>query len=322
MGLDPVTSAISGVGSIVSGIGGKNAQKAAQAAANQATGAENKALGTEETGISSLLNQFFGSGGGQQGMNSLMQYLQGQTGQTYSSPYTTGAANTASQLGSTSNPNAQGTVANQLANFNGLKQPELNALQTTLGNSGNSTVKTLMSQLGSTGNPNALAQSLLNSNNENALNSTVQLGSLASQQQLGALESAGNLQQQGLQSQGSLLSNLSGQNLTYGQDNTQNQLSLYGQEAGLATGGLSGLQDIAGIYGNAASGAAKTAASYGNPWANTLTGLAGSGIFDGLGSSSGSSGVNYGSGGYSPAGAANMLGALGPNYGYPTQPGS
>ena len=259
-----IVPAIGAAGSVISAVGGKNAQKAAQKAAGQAADGQNQIVGAESGTFDKLLGSFFGPGGAQAGMNSLMQFLGGQVGKEYQNSNATAAQGTASQL----------------SNFKGLKPEETNALQTTLGNAGNSTVNTLMSRLGGSSNPNALAQTLLNQNSENSLNSTVQLGSLGAQQELGALQSAGSLQsnlsEQNLQNRGQTLGGLEG---------------LFGQQSGLLGTALSGMSGIANMYGQAGANAASNAASYGNPFGSALTNIAGfagnSGLFGGSGGGGG-----------------------------------
>ena len=321
-----IVPAIGAAGSVVSAVGGKNAQKSATKAANQASQGENQLLGAEAGSIDDITNSYFGSGGTQSGINSLMSYLTGQQGQAYTSPYTSSANSAAGGLSNYTNGNmsaAQGT-ASQLANFNGLQPAQLNALQTTLGNSGRSTVNTLMSQLGGTANPNALAQSLLDSNNSNALNSTIQLGSQAAGEQLAGLQSAGQLQSglsgqqlSGAQSGADLYGTLSGQNLSYGQGNQSTQAQLYGQQTGLLGSALSGEQGMAQLYGQAGQNAAQTAQSYGNPFASGLSGLSTgiSGLFgSGAGGNSSSGTYNFGSGN-NTASVGSGLAASGLDYG-------
>jgi hypothetical protein len=288
-----IVPAVSTAGSLVGAVGGKNAQNQAKNAANQAAGAQSQLLGAEAQSIDGITNSYFGQGGANQGMNRLMQYLSGTLGQTYSSPYTSSAASTASGL----------------QNFQGLKPQEMAALQTNLGNSGQSTVNTLLSRLGGTANPNALAQDLFTQNNQNALNSTVQLGNLGAQQELGAQQSAGQL-----------YSGLSGQNLSYQLGNQTDLNSLYGTQAGLLGSALSGQSNIAQQYGLAGAQAAQNASSYGNPWANALTSLGGlagsSGVF-GNASSAGS--TNY----FNPQVQAPTIPSVTPGVGgYASNPGA
>jgi hypothetical protein len=213
-------------------IGGLSGANAATSAANQDTAAENNLLGTQTGADQQLISQYFGSNGGASLLGSLGPMLLGQVGSTYTNPYASAASSTASGL----------------ANFQGLKPQEVSALQTTLGNSGMSTINTLQGQLGGVANPGAVIGNALGENEQNSLNLGTQLGSIGAQQELGAQTAAGSLQ-----------SGLSGQNLSYLGTMIQGLLGATGQESGLLGQGLGGLQSMTGLYAGQAANAASQA---------------------------------------------------------------
>jgi len=303
------------ISDIIGGFSSTAQQSQANNAANQDTSALNQVYGTEQGLINNIAQQYYGAGGGASTLNGLTSFLQGNLGQTYSSPYTSATSTTASGLAnggmnSATNPYAGSTAtsAGQLQNFNGLKPQELAALQQSTGAAGQSDINTMRSQMGGTANPNALIQSLMGQNQQNALNSGIQLGSQAAGQELSAQQSAGSLfsglsgQNIGAQEAGgSLQSGLSSQNLDYLGQMIQGLLGTTSQQSGLISSGIGGLNTMGQTYQNAASGAANTALQDGQNAMNDFGGAANgiAGLFTGgLGGSSGADIGNAGIGGW------------------------
>jgi hypothetical protein len=171
-----------------------------------------------------------------------------------------------------------GQALSGLEDFHGLKPEEIAALQTTLGNAGQSTAKTIQSQLGGVANPNQLIQSLYNQNAQSGLNLGTQLGGMGAAQELSALQSAGQLSEQGILDTLGMQSSAFGQGLGSlgGLTNTYAGL-LKGQgnpSAGLG-GSLGNILTGAGVGGsksgggNVGSNALDSAIGSSNPgWAN------------------------------------------------------
>lgn len=286
------------VSDLVSGFTGMAQQSQDNHAAAQDTGAAGSAFSAATGGDNSLMQSYFGSGGGGQMLQSLLSSLSGSggLGSTYTNPYASGAQGIGNTLGAgggnANMTSAQGSAA-QLQNFNGLKPQELAALQTTLGNSGQQTINTLRGQLGGTANPGATIQGLMGQNQQNTLNAGVQLGGQAAGQELSAQQSAGQLysglsgQNIGAMSEGgSLLSGLSGQNLSYYGDQLQGLLTGLGQQQSGAQYGIGNLGGIGNTYMGAASGASQAGAQAGQQSANSFGqfGNALTGVLSGTGS--------------------------------------
>ena len=268
---------LGGVGSVMGGIGGKNAQKQANQQAQQAAQAQQQMMQSILGSVSPILQNY--QNGTMPAENSLISSLMG------------GASSPGG--GSITNPymQAAGGTMGQLQNFQGLKPQEMSALQTSLGQGGQSTINTLMSRLGGAANPNALAQSLLGQNSQNSLNLGTQLGAQGAGQELGALQSAGSIGQ-----------GLSGQQMGgWGQ-----ALSSLGQLFGLQTGpamqGLGALGGISGQYGQAGAQAAQNSAAQGNPWAQAFGGLS-----QAFAAQPASGGQAYGGGTASPFTSGNPM---------------
>ena len=260
------------ISDIVGGFTGLAQQSQANAAAQQDTSALNKLYGQEGGIIDNIAQQYYGQGGGASMLNGLEQFAGGNLGQTYASPYTQAASGTAGGLAAggqgATNPyaGAAGGAASQLQNFNGLKPQELAALQQSIGAGGQSTINSARQQLGGSANPNALIQSLMGQNQQNALSAGVQLGGQAAGQELAGQQSAAGIfsglsgQNIGAQEAGGQLqSGLSGQNLSYMDSMIQALLGSTGQQSGLLGEGLSGINQMANTYGNAAGNAANLA---------------------------------------------------------------
>lgn len=159
-----------------------------------AQGAQGAAQGAQ--GVGSQLAGFNPLGSGQNSVGSLIGALSGVNNTAASS-----SANNLNQFASGSSINGlqnftnpfTGSTIGALQNFNGLQPEQMAALSNQIARGGQSTINTLMSQLGGVANPAALAQSLLNQNQQNAMSEATQLGGQAAQYQLGGLQSAGQL---------------------------------------------------------------------------------------------------------------------------------
>ncbi len=286
----PIAAGVGGLGSLIGGAKGASAQ---QQQANAASGL----YGSEEKVINQALLPYL------QSMlptaNSLGQYLStqvpGAVGATqtaanelgsYNPLQIGGLGNTISSLSNFSNPNmqsAQNTIGT-LSNYNALSPAQMAALTSSLGQSGLSTINSIKNSLGSSANPNALVQSLMNTNAQNAENTTLGLGSQVASQDLGALTAAGQLasglsgqQLSGLQSAGTLGLGASGQTLS----GLSNAGSLAQALAQMGISGISGLSGLAGnLSSQSLSGLGQLGANYqnaatsaGNPYASAFGGL-------------------------------------------------
>lgn len=317
------------VSDIIGGIGANNAANQASQAAQQDTNSLNQVYGQLGSIVNNADSQYYGAGGGASLLNGLGQYLQGGLSSGYSNPNLTSAMRTAGTLaGGGNNPymSAAGGTASQLQNFNGLKPQELAALQQSTANSGMSTINTLRGSMAGGANNNALISNLIGQNNQNTLAQGIQLGGQAAGQELGAQESAGQLQS-GLSGQqiGAMGSGMQGQlsgsaqNLDYLSQMIQGLLGTTGQQAGLLSGGMGSLGQMGGQYANMASGAAtqaqndrNTAMSDFTGAANNIASLVAAPFTGGASAATGMyNGFNVGN----SAGAGAYLDSVGQNYG-------
>jgi hypothetical protein len=188
-------------------------------------------------------------------------------------------------------------LAGLLTNFNALSQPEISALSSQAGNTVSSLAKTIAAQNGATANPALVAQQATQQAGQTTANEASQLGSIAAQQKLGALEGAGSA----LSGAGGIYSGLNSQSLS----SILNALGI--GESALGTG-VSGQLGVASGYQGL-----QQLANQSSPWSQIgsllggvggLAGLfAGGGLGAGLG---GSTAPQYGGGGGGPVIPQNL----------------
>jgi hypothetical protein len=194
-------------------------------------------------------------------------------------------------------------LANYLQNgFQALSKPEIGALSAEAGDTVSSTAKTIASQSGGTPNPALQAQLAGQQAGQTTANEASQLGGLAAQQQLGALQTAGSA----LSGAGSLYSGLNSSSL-------QSLLGALGINTQNLQTGSGGLGNIAGLYAQQ-----QQLANQSSPLAGItgllggLGGIAGTFLGGGLGGGLGSA---LGGGGGSATTGQNFLPPQGGQYG-------
>jgi hypothetical protein len=188
-------------------------------ASNAASQNESNILSGLTPELQSLLNSSSGT---------LTSGIQGILGSSGTTPYGTSAAGSAGGLTN---------LASSLENFQALSPQEISALSTQAGNTVSSTAKTIASQSGGVPNPALQAQQAETQAGQTTAGEASQLGSIASQQKLGALQSAGS----DISGAGSLFSGLNSTSLS-------SMLSALGLSESALTTATSGLGNVAGLY--------------------------------------------------------------------------
>ena len=165
--------------------------------------------------------------------------------------------------------NQEQPIINSLANWNGLKAPELSALTNNAAASGQSDVNTLMSRGGGGNCDNALAENLLTQNQMNSERAVSNIGAAAAGQEESALASAGQMTS-------GLSSLMTGMGGTYGG---------YGQQIGNPwSSGFSSLGGLGAQLGSSLPGLGGKGSSTPNVGTSGKNNSTGSGFYDGAGS--------------------------------------
>ena len=172
-----------------------------------------------------------------QSQNNLLQGLSPELQQLIGSWMSTYAPALAQQLGFQQQEQKQfagqaAGVGSQLENYKGLTPQEISSLTSQAGSAVRSAGQTFAAQTGGVANPALLEKQLAGTAGQTAGNVGTELGSIASQQKLGALEGAGQL-----------FSGLSGQSLSA-------VMESLGLGQGALNSGISGSLGTAGQYGN------------------------------------------------------------------------
>lgn len=276
---------IGGIGDILGLIGGLNQQGQYNQEMQGLSGNLNNILGMEGGDASSLLSSY---------MNKVLPALQ-QLGSTLGPEQqqaqqgAMGAfgqegnmANALMSPGSTPDIAKMGQVANQLQNWSGLGNKEMNALQLQAGNAALSSANTMKQQMGGVANPALLMQQLANQAGQTGQGAAVQLGSLAQQQQLGAREDAGSIYNQMTQDQmnkmtdagqlyqgaGQGMAGISSQDLS----GVLNSLMQQGQAGQM---GQQMLGNVGSDYGSLFQTMSQSPEAQANPWASFFQNIAG-----------------------------------------------
>lgn len=273
--------ALSGIGSIIGAIGANNRAKQASSAAGDAFRAENKVLGSESDTIDKMAAEF---GVSKDQLLKLYPQLAQTVGKDYKSAQGTAAENYAAGTGQDANALRNNPYINQISqaaqglqSYDGLRKPEIQELQNTMGRNNASAMETLGNRMGGTANGNALIEQINAENQQRNLGLTSQLGDQAARQELQARESgmqglatAGSSYDQAHSAAGNLglgaagvEQGLNSQNLSYRGMNLDAYLNAIkmGQSAGGDS--LNGAQGLAAAYGGQGasySGAAGQAA--------------------------------------------------------------